>query len=173
MKYGKANEIPPVNASCANDVFENAIKAFGVEQACEWFGYSADSDFTQKTAAWLCYQSNVDVYGQIITVTKDSLGVKSYEGVKPETPFGALEFSEDASNDWLEYQCVLETNLGVIGVSKDRLSARRRLTTNSGYKDIAGNRWIVGDVDVREGSHRTIQDAIDWIKVSANIKYPV
>ncbi len=171
MKYGKANEIPAVNASCPADVFENAIKAFGVEQACEWFGYSADSKFTQKTVARLCYKSNVDVYGNMITVTEDSLGVKSYEGVKPETSFGSFEFSELK----LPYrrEDLLQTNLGVIGVSKGRLSGGRRLTTNSGYKDIAGNRWIVGDVDVREGNHRTIQDAIDWIKVSANIKYPV
>lgn len=41
--------IPPVDETCPNDVFENAIRAFGPVAACEWFGYSSDSDFTKET----------------------------------------------------------------------------------------------------------------------------
>lgn len=32
------------------DRFENAIREVGVVAACEWFGYSADSDFTKETS---------------------------------------------------------------------------------------------------------------------------
>jgi hypothetical protein len=35
------------------DRFENAIREVGVVAACEWFGYSADSDFTKETRAIL------------------------------------------------------------------------------------------------------------------------
>ena len=32
------------------DRFENAIREIGVVAACEWFGYSHDSEFTKETA---------------------------------------------------------------------------------------------------------------------------
>ena len=32
------------------DRFENAIREIGVAAACEWFGYSHDSEFTKETA---------------------------------------------------------------------------------------------------------------------------
>lgn len=35
---------------CPNDVFENAIRIYGVVAACEWFGYSSDSEFTKDIA---------------------------------------------------------------------------------------------------------------------------
>ena len=38
-----------VEEKCLNDVFENAIRAYGVVAACEWFGHSPDSDFTKDT----------------------------------------------------------------------------------------------------------------------------
>ena len=31
------------------DAFENAIRKMGIVAACEWFGYSHDSEFTQDT----------------------------------------------------------------------------------------------------------------------------
>lgn len=30
------------------DEFDNAIRKFGVEAACEYFGYDGDSDFTKS-----------------------------------------------------------------------------------------------------------------------------
>lgn len=36
-----------------NDVFENAIRKFGIVNACEWFGHSSDSEFTKETVAVL------------------------------------------------------------------------------------------------------------------------
>lgn len=32
-----------------NDVFENSIRKYGIVAACEWFGYSKDSEFTKET----------------------------------------------------------------------------------------------------------------------------
>lgn len=41
------------------DRFENAIREVGVVAACEWFGYSADSDFTKETARVLDERSAI------------------------------------------------------------------------------------------------------------------
>lgn len=41
------------------DLFENAIREVGVVAACEWFGYSADSDFTKETALVLDERSAI------------------------------------------------------------------------------------------------------------------
>ena len=57
MKYGGENEIPPCEVRCKADVFENAIRAIGVEFACEWFGYDVDSKFTSETTRILCERS--------------------------------------------------------------------------------------------------------------------
>jgi len=38
-----------VKETCPNDVFENAIRTYGIVAACEWFGYSSDSEFTKET----------------------------------------------------------------------------------------------------------------------------
>jgi len=60
MKYGNANEIPPCEVKCKADIFENAIREIGVAFACEWFGYSADSEFTKETIRVLCERSGID-----------------------------------------------------------------------------------------------------------------
>lgn len=49
MKNGNAGEIPKVEVKCQADVFENAIREFGVVAACEWFGHSPDSEFTAES----------------------------------------------------------------------------------------------------------------------------
>ena len=59
MKYGGTNEIPAVEVKCQADVFENAIRSIGVEFACEWFGYDANSDFTASTIVTLCECSGI------------------------------------------------------------------------------------------------------------------
>jgi hypothetical protein len=38
-----------VEEKCGSDVFENAIRRFGVVNACEWFGHPPRSDFTEQT----------------------------------------------------------------------------------------------------------------------------
>lgn len=38
-----------VYEKCPNDIFENAIREYGVVAACEWFGHPADSEFTKET----------------------------------------------------------------------------------------------------------------------------
>ena len=57
MKYGKKNEIPYCKVKCMDDIFENAIRDYGVESACEWFGHNADSDFTKEIIKVLCERS--------------------------------------------------------------------------------------------------------------------
>jgi hypothetical protein len=49
IKNGGPGEIPPVPVTCPGDVFENAIRAAGVVNACEWFGHAPDSEFTAET----------------------------------------------------------------------------------------------------------------------------
>ncbi len=48
-KDGGPGDIAPVNELTTGAVFENAIRAFGVSNACEWFGYPCDSEFTIET----------------------------------------------------------------------------------------------------------------------------
>lgn len=38
-----------VKENCPNDVFENFLRTYGIVAACEWFGYSSDSEFTKET----------------------------------------------------------------------------------------------------------------------------
>lgn len=42
-------KLEPVPERTSGDVFENAIRRFGVEAACEWFGHAHDSEFTRET----------------------------------------------------------------------------------------------------------------------------
>ena len=42
-------EIKLVEELIPNDVFENAIRVFGVVAACEWFGHISSSEFTKET----------------------------------------------------------------------------------------------------------------------------
>lgn len=54
MKYGNPKEIENVEVRCGMDAFDNAIREFGVINACEWFGHRIDSDFTKETIKVLC-----------------------------------------------------------------------------------------------------------------------
>ena len=47
--YMQPNTIPPVKVTCANDEWENAIRKFGVSNACEWFGHEYNSDWAEET----------------------------------------------------------------------------------------------------------------------------
>lgn len=58
MKNGGPCEIPNVPAINPSNVFENAIRVFGVVAACEWFGYSAEDEFTKETIQILIERSN-------------------------------------------------------------------------------------------------------------------
>ncbi|MDN7729205.1 hypothetical protein QZM48_04185 [Burkholderia orbicola] len=53
IKNGGPGEIPLVPANTTGEAFENAIRTFGVVNACEWFGYVSDSEFTRDTVATL------------------------------------------------------------------------------------------------------------------------
>ncbi|WP_025137737.1 hypothetical protein [Achromobacter sp. DH1f] len=57
--HGGPGEIPPIDERVPADVFENAIRAFGVVAACEWFGHSPDSQFTADTIRELRLRSGI------------------------------------------------------------------------------------------------------------------
>lgn len=59
IPHGGPGEIPPVDERVPNDAFENAIRAFGVVTACEWFGHAPDSQFTADTIRELRFRSGV------------------------------------------------------------------------------------------------------------------
>lgn len=46
---GLPEELPSVEVNCPCDEFENAIRKFGIINACEWFGHLSDSEFTKET----------------------------------------------------------------------------------------------------------------------------
>jgi len=48
-EFGGSGEIKPCVVKCGADIFENAIREMGVDNACEWFGYEKDSEFTRDT----------------------------------------------------------------------------------------------------------------------------
>lgn len=48
IMYSQARDIPPVEVKVGVDIFENAIREFGVVAACEWFGHAPDSEFTKE-----------------------------------------------------------------------------------------------------------------------------
>jgi len=50
----------PVEENVPNDVWENAIRKYGIVAACEWFGHSSDSEFTKETIRWLAQRSRYD-----------------------------------------------------------------------------------------------------------------
>lgn len=49
IKDGGPGDIPPVPVNVPNDEWENTIRAYGVVNACEWFGYAIDSEFIAET----------------------------------------------------------------------------------------------------------------------------
>jgi hypothetical protein len=53
IKNGGPREIQRVPEHTTADVFENAIRTFGVVAACEWFGHAPESEFTRDTVAAL------------------------------------------------------------------------------------------------------------------------
>ena len=59
-KWGKPSAIRPVEVECRMDDFDNAVREFGVTNACEWFGHEHNSDFTRETIEVLCERSGVD-----------------------------------------------------------------------------------------------------------------
>ncbi|HHZ68947.1 MAG TPA: hypothetical protein EYN54_01375 [Methylococcaceae bacterium] len=64
LKYGGPDEIPQVEATCSNDIFENGIRNMGVIAACEWFGHDVDSEFTKETRDVLCHRSGLIGFNQ-------------------------------------------------------------------------------------------------------------
>ena len=53
MKDMEANDIPPIKPMSASDRFENAIKEFGVLEACVWFDSRNRREFAQDVAQTL------------------------------------------------------------------------------------------------------------------------
>lgn len=60
MNNGKPNDIRPCTIRCGADNFENAIREFGVENAAEWFGHHAESDFVKETIEILRERSGLE-----------------------------------------------------------------------------------------------------------------
>lgn len=59
--YKQPNTIPLVDPVCSSDVFENAIRTFGVGNASEWFGYPLNSSWTDEIIEVLLQRSAVEV----------------------------------------------------------------------------------------------------------------
>ena len=59
IPHGGPGEIPPVDERVPADAFENAIRAFGVVAACEWFGHAPDSQFNADTIRELRIRSGI------------------------------------------------------------------------------------------------------------------
>lgn len=59
IPHGGPGEIPPVEERVPSNAFDNAIRAFGVVNACEWFGHDPDSKFTAGTIRLLRIRSGV------------------------------------------------------------------------------------------------------------------
>lgn len=59
IKYGGPGEIPPVEVKVQADELDNFIRAYGVVNACEWFGHAPNSEFTKDSIAELCRRSGV------------------------------------------------------------------------------------------------------------------
>ncbi|MFY2645683.1 hypothetical protein [Achromobacter insuavis] len=57
--HGGPGEIPSVDERVPADAFDNAIRAFGVVAACEWFGHAPDSQFTADTIRELRIRSGI------------------------------------------------------------------------------------------------------------------
>jgi len=49
LKNGAPGDLPPVPVNVPADAWDNAIRAYGIVAACEWFGHGSDSDFTAET----------------------------------------------------------------------------------------------------------------------------
>lgn len=56
---GGPGDIPLAKELTAADEFENAIRKFGVVNACEWFGYESASQFTKDTLEFLLRKGGV------------------------------------------------------------------------------------------------------------------
>ena len=50
MKDMEANDIPPIKPFSKSDRFENAIKEFGVLEACVWFDSANRIEFAKDAA---------------------------------------------------------------------------------------------------------------------------
>lgn len=57
---GGPGELPLVACSVPAQVFENAVRSFGIVAACEWFGYASDSEFTAETIKVLRERSEIE-----------------------------------------------------------------------------------------------------------------
>ncbi len=97
---------------------------------------------------------------------KDSRGVDSYKGVKPSTPFDSLDFVKLKDQPWSVMQWALHTNIGTLTVV-DRMTGFGCRDVESGYRDMDNNFYLaMGGFDVRVCGAKTMQDAIDWVKVN-------
>ena len=56
-KYGHPGAIPRAAEIVPADRWDNIIREWGAVYACEWFGYHADSRFTEETVQTLLERS--------------------------------------------------------------------------------------------------------------------
>ena len=64
IKFGGPGDIAPVPVVVPADAWENTIRAYGVVNACEWFGHHHDSEFTAETIRILLERSDDAVGAQ-------------------------------------------------------------------------------------------------------------
>jgi pimeloyl-ACP methyl ester carboxylesterase len=48
-KNGAPGDLPPVPVNVPDDAWDNVIRAYGIANACEWFGHDRGSEFTADT----------------------------------------------------------------------------------------------------------------------------
>lgn len=59
------NALEPVKEFCLADKFENAIREWGVGDACEWFGHQYAGEFARETVQWLKMKKSWQVDGKV------------------------------------------------------------------------------------------------------------
>lgn len=60
----KPKALEPVKEFCLADKFENAIREWGVGDACEWFGHQYAGEFAKETVQWLKMKKSWQVEGK-------------------------------------------------------------------------------------------------------------
>lgn len=104
--------------------------------------------------------------------TTNERGQETWKGVELSSPFSADLFHE-VDMSWQtsqeDTQCALHTNLGSLTVLT-RMTGFGWLDTESGYRSPEGKFWLAsGNQDVRDSGCKTIGEAIEWVKLNANI----
>lgn len=108
--------------------------------------------------------------------TTNKYGKEVWEGAEIDSPFDKDMFHEvemgvsDLHSDYDQnYQWALHTNLGSITIL-DRRTGFGWRDTETGYRSPEGKFWLAsGGMDVRNSGCKTIGEAIEWVKLNADI----